>query len=208
MSEAKLDLCKLHKDEYVAPKKPQLVKTGPGKYLAVVGRGRPGDELFQAQIGSLYGVAYTMKFQSMAAGQDYKVATLEGLYWPDDPAACVFGQTLEALNWKLLIRTPDFITAKQLKEAVAALAEKGKAPQAGDVKLERLNEGLCVQMLHVGPYAAEKPTVDAMTAFMKEQGLAPNGPHHEIYLSDPRRVPEDRLKTILRIPVRKSPATV
>jgi len=204
MSEAKLDLCKLHKDEYVAPKKPQLVKTRPAKYLAIVGRGKPGDELFQSQIGSLYGVAYTLKFVGKAAGQDYKVATLEGLYWGDDPQSCLFGQALTALNWKLLIRTPDFITAKQLKEAVAALAEKGKAPHATDVKLEKLNEGLCVQMLHVGPYGAEKRTIDAMTDFMNQQGLVPNGPHHEIYLSDPRRVPEERLKTILRMPVRKA----
>jgi hypothetical protein len=204
MSEAKLDLCKLHKDEYVAPKKPQLVKTRPAKYLAIAGRGKPGDELFQSQIGSLYGVAYTLKMASKAAGQDYKVATLEGLYWPDDPAACVFGQALEALNWKLLIRTPDFITAKQLKEAIAALAEKGKALEAGEVKIEKLSEGLCVQMLHVGPYAAEKRTIDAMTALMQENRLVQAGPHHEIYLSDPRRVPEERLKTILRMPVRKA----
>jgi len=203
MSEAKLDLCKLHKDEYVAPKKPQLVKTRPAKYLAIAGRGKPGDELFQSQIGSLYGLAYTLKFVSKAAGQDYKVATLEGLYWPDDPGACLFDQALEALNWKLLIRTPDFITARQLKEAVAALAGKGKAPQTGEVKLEKLNEGLCVQMLHVGPYAGEKRTIDAMTALMQESGLVQAGPHHEIYLSDPRRVPEERLKTILRLPVRK-----
>ena len=204
MPEAKLDLCKLHAAEYVAPKKPELVKTRPAKYLAIAGRGKPGDELFQSQIGSLYGAAYTLKMASKAAGQDYKVATLEGLYWGDDPASCLFDQPLEAMNWKLLIRTPDFITQKQLKEATAALEKKGKAPQARDGKLEKLNEGLCVQMLHVGPYAAEGKTIALMMALAKENGLAPNGPHHEIYLSDPRRVPEERLKTILRMPVRKS----
>jgi len=204
MSEAKLDLCKLHKDEYVAPKKPQLVKTRPAKYLAIAGRGKPGSELFQSQIGSLYGVAYTLKMAQKAAGQDYKVATLEGLYWGDDPTSCLFDQALDAMNWKLLIRTPDFIAQKQLKEAIAALAKKGKAPEAGEVKIEKLSEGLCVQMLHVGPYAAEKRTIDAMTALMQESGLVQAGPHHEIYLSDPRRVPEERLKTILRMPVRKA----
>jgi hypothetical protein len=122
MSETKLDLCKVHKDEYVAPKKPQLVKTRPAKYLAIAGRGKPGDGLFQAQIGALYGVAYTLKFTQKAAGQDYKVATLEGLYWGDDPAACCFDQPPGAMNWKLLIRTPDFNTQKDLKQAIAALA--------------------------------------------------------------------------------------
>ena len=180
------------------------MKTRPAKYLAIAGRGKPGDELFQAQIGALYGVAYTLKFTKKAAGQDYKVATLEGLYWGDDPAACLFDKPPEAMNWKLLIRTPDFITQKDLKQALAALAEKGKAPQAGEVKLEKLNEGLCVQMLHVGPYDAEKRTVDAMAAMTEESGLVAAGPHHEIYLSDPRRVPEERLKTILRMPVRKA----
>ena len=204
MPEAKLDLCKVHAAEYVAPKRPELVKTRPAKYLTIAGRGKPGDELFQSQIGSLYGAAYTLKMASKAAGQDYKVATLEGLYWGDDPAACLLDQPLGAMNWKLLIRTPDFIAQKQLKEAVAALGKKGKAPQASDVKLEKLSEGLCVQMLHVGPYAAEKRTVDAMAAFAQESGLVPAGPHHEIYLSDPRRVPEERLKTILRMPVRKA----
>jgi hypothetical protein len=204
MAEPKLDLLKVHKDEYVAPKKPQLVKTRPAKYLAIAGRGKPGDELFQAQVGSLYGVAYTLKMSKKAAGQDYKVATLEGLYWGDDPKGCLFDQPLQAMNWKLLIRTPDFITQKDLKQTIAALAEKGKAPHAADVKLEKLSEGLCVQMLHVGPYAAETRTIDAMTAVAQESGLASAGPHHEIYLSDPRRVPAERLKTILRLPVRKA----
>jgi hypothetical protein len=72
------------------------------------------------------------------------------------------------------------------------------------VKLEKLNEGLCVQMLHVGPYAAEKRTIDAMAALAQESSLVPAGPHHEIYISDPHRVPEERLKTILRMPVRKA----
>jgi hypothetical protein len=204
MTGTKLDLCKVHKEEYVAPKKPLLVNTRPANYLTIAGRGKPGDETFVAQIQSLYGPAYTLKMTRKAAGQDYKVAMLEGLYWGDDPEGCLFNQPLEAMHWKLLIRTPDFITQKDLQQALAALAEKGKAPPTGELKLEKLGEGPCVQMLHVGPYAAEKKTFDLMAAWMRENAVVPAGPHHEIYLSDPRRVPEERLRTILRMPVRKA----
>jgi hypothetical protein len=97
---------------------------------------------------------------------------------------------------------PDFITARDLKGALAQLQARGKAPEAAQVKLETLREGRCVQMLHLGPYSDEPRTVAQMKAFAKAQGLALKGPHHEIYVSDPRRVAAEKLKTILRWPVK------
>jgi len=110
-------------------------------------------------------------------------------------------QPRDTWSWKLIIRVPDFIVAKDLKETVATLKEKGKPPEVANVKLETLDEGQCVQMLHVGPYSKEGETISQMLALAQEKRLSCRGCHHEIYLSDPRRVPPQRLRTILRLPV-------
>jgi hypothetical protein len=136
------------------------------------------------------------------AGQDYKVCHLEGLWLLGQASTNLRAQPRETWNWKLLIRVPEFIRAADVKAAIKALEEKGKAATA-EVRLEKINEGKCVQMLHVGPYASEKATVAEMISFAAQQGLVFHGLHHEIYLSDPRRVPPQRLRTILRYPVRQ-----
>ena len=203
----KLDLFREHTAEYAAPKKPAVVETQKAKFLAVGGRGAPGGELFQERVGALYGMAYTIKFASKQAGRDYKVCPLEGLWWgarkaPRKPHAFIDGPR-EQWNWKLLIRTPDFVTAGDVSAARSALSAKGKGAGTEDVDLQELSEGLCVQMLHLGPYEAEHETIATMMAFAEQEGLVPDGLHHEVYLSDPRRVPPERLRTILRQPVRK-----
>jgi hypothetical protein len=200
----KLDLYKMHRAEYAAPKKPTLVETKPAEYMVVEGQGAPGGEIFQAKIEALYGMAYTAKFQSKFAGRDYTVCKLEGIYGIGGQKATDFQKLPpEQWKWRLLIRVPDFISDEQLDEARKTLRERGKEGDFDDVHLETIDEGLCVQMLHVGPYEEEQRTVDAMKAFADEQGWKPHMWHHEIYLSDPRRVPQERLKTILRHPVRK-----
>ena len=103
-----------------------------------------------------------------------------------------------------MIRTPDFVSRDELKTAVSVLLEKGKEPEVSQVGFETLTEGQCVQVLHVGPYEKEGETIAQMKAFAGDQGLTFSGYHHEIYLSDPRRVPPERLKTILRIPEAKA----
>jgi hypothetical protein len=203
---AKLDLHKEHKAEYAAPRKPVLLKVGPAKYLAIEGRGSPEGESFSAGVGALYAVAFTIKMTRKFAGLgDYKVCALEGLWWTDrllrSPADL---PPREEWQWRLLIRVPGFITAADLRRAQASLVRKGKAPEAPSVRLETIREGLCVQALHVGPYAEEPATIRAMEDLMKEEGLSFRGPHHEIYLSDPRRVPPARLRTILRHPARRA----
>ena len=197
----KLDLYQLHKDEYAAPKKPVLLRTKPAQYLAISGQGAPGGERFTACIGALYGMAFTIKMTRKFAGQgDYAVCKLEGQwFFEGDPARI----PKEQWRWKLMIRTPDFITEADRKPALAALLKKGKSREVEDVKLETMDEGQCVQMLHVGPYEKEGETVALMRSFAESKGFILAGPHHEIYLSDPRRVPPERLKTILRLPVVK-----
>jgi len=200
----KLDLYKEHKGEYAAPKTPALVAVGPGTYLAIEGRGEPGGAEFTAKVGALYGTAFTIKMASKFAGRDYKVCHLEGLWWPPDGGGGIFDGPREQLCWRLLIRTPDFIRPPDLTVATRALLDKGKGAEVAEVSLEPLNEGLCVQMLHVGPYAAEPETIARMHQFAAAEGVSFAGVHHEIYLSDPRRVAPERLRTILRVPVRRS----
>lgn len=190
----KLDLYKLHAADYVTPKKAALVTIPPAQYLAVEGEGKPGGEESDRDIGALYAVAFTIKMASKRSGRDYGVNKLEGLWW---------GKRGASWNWKFLIRTPDFIGEKERRQALETLREKGKPPETAKVRLESLDEGLCVQMLHVGPYDKEAPTIAAMEELAAGKSLAFHGLHHEIYLSDPRRVAPECLRTILRHPVRE-----
>jgi hypothetical protein len=199
----KLDLYKVHAAEYVAPRRPTLVPTRPGRYLTIEGKGDPNGPVFGEKVGALYAMAFTIKMAKKRMGRDYKVAGLEGLWWGvGGTSRWMIDRPRGAWRWKLLIRVPDFVTAKCVTMTARMLRDKGKGKDVSTVKLEKIAEGRCVQMLHVGPYMAEGPTMDAMLAFAAAQGLTFTGRHHEIYLSDPRRVKPERLRTILRHPVK------
>ena len=150
----KIDLYKLHKAEYVTPKKPVLLQVDPASYLAIEGEGLPGDASFVTCVGALYNVAFTIKMARKFAGSDYAVSKLEGLWWDPGAGKPDRKQAL-SWHWKLLIRVPAFITRKELGSATAGLLEKGKDAAVGNVRLETLKEGKCVQVLHVGPYDHE-----------------------------------------------------
>ena len=199
----KIDLYKLHKTEYITPRKPVLLEIQPARYLCVSGTGRAGGEEFQKKVGALYGTAYTLKFESKFAGLDYAVCKLEGIYWADQAGACFADVPIDQWHWDLLIRTPDSVPASQLKAAKTKVVEKG-VPEAAEVTFKTIREGRCVQMLHVGPYDREPETVEKMRALASSEGCDFAGNHHEIYISDPRRVVPEKLRTILRIPVRKA----
>ena len=198
--QAKLDLCKKFQSEYIASKDPVFVMVGPARYLSITGHGAPGGEHFKSHISALYAVAFTLKMAEKFVGHDYKVCHLEGQWWAE---GCEDFRTHkpEEWEWRLLIRVPEFVTQTQVDAAIKSVVAKGKVGLANQVRLEELTEGRCVQMLHVGPYAEEKTTVDKMHQMVEGQGLHFRGPHHEIYLSDPNRVPKERLRTILRYPV-------
>jgi hypothetical protein len=198
----KFDLFKERKADYVSSRRPVLLEIPPARYLSISGHGEAGGREFQTEIGALYNVAFGVKMAAKAGGRDYAVSKMEGQWWGDDPDEVLMGQQRTIWNWKLLIRTPDFISEADLAEAAGKITEKRKSPEAAQVKLETIEEGRCVQMLHVGPYTAEAPTLQAMRDFVTAQGLVLHGLHHEIYLSDPRRTPPAKLRTILRHPVR------
>jgi hypothetical protein len=200
MAGSKLDLYALHKHEYVTPREPVLVTIKPARYLVIAGRGEPGGEAFLAAIGALYAVAFTVKMARKAAGRDYTVAKLEGLWWGKGTRDFQL-EPRTAWHWQLLIRVPDWIQAREVSQCAEGLVKKGRPREVLHVELLVLNEGAVVQMLHVGPYEDETRSLERMTAFAAAQGLSMHGKHHEIYLSDPRRVDARKLRTILRLPV-------
>jgi len=199
----KIDLRKERPDLWKASAKaPTMVDVPAMHFLMVDGEGEPNTSAaFQQAIEALYGLSYTLKFASkMGRGIDWKVMGIEGLWWADDPEAFRAGRKDE-WRWTLLIAQPDVVTAEAVEAARETLRQK-KNPAALDrVRLERFDEGLSAQMLHVGPYSEEGPTIERLHAFIRDQGYDLAGKHHEIYLSDPRRVAPEKLKTILRYPV-------
>lgn len=200
----KIDLFKQYKAEYKAISKPLLIDTTPAHYLAIEGQGLPGGPEFEDRVGALYGMAFTIKMTRKFDGQgDYVVCKLEGLWYAPDGGDNLCGVPQEKWCWTLMIRTPDCVRQADLDKAVAALLDKGKCESVREVKLTTLDEGRCVQMLHIGPYDRVGETIEKMQAFAEENGLAFTGKHHEIYLSDPRRVAPEKLKTLIRRPVRR-----
>ena len=196
----KIDLFKEHRDEYSLERDPHLVRIGAGKYLTVSGRGAPASKEFGEKLGSLYGCAYTIKFDyKKRLGRDFKVGVLEGLWWVPGRTFNAMRSPKETWRWKLLIRVPSFVSSTAIAKAIAVLKAKGRPTAA--VKLETLREGPSVQVLHVGPYADEPATLARMESFARERRLRFRGRHHEVYLSDPRRVAPARMRTLLRHPV-------
>ena len=188
--------------------RPQLVDVPDFKYLMIDGKGDPNAAPeFSEKIQALYGLAYTMKFmlkQAGAAAVEYVVPPLSGLWCADDISAFHAGRKDE-WRWTLMIMQPDAVTPELLDKAKAKLAaKKPELPAAAGARLEILHEGPAVQILHIGPYSAEGPVIVRLHDFMKENGYTFNGRHHEIYLGDPRRSQPEKLKTIIRQPVKKA----
>jgi hypothetical protein len=196
-----IDLKKDLKPLYTATRKPALIDIPALHCLMVDGTGDPGGQGFQEASGSLYSVAYTLKFTfKKERGIDYPVMALEGLWDAEDMSDYVTGKR-DAWQWTLFMVLPDVVTRKDVAAALATARRKAKFPRFPDVRLERFKEGRCAQVMHIGPYAAEAPTIEALHGYIAEQGLHLRGRHHEIYLGDPRRSAPDKLKTILRQPV-------
>jgi len=160
--------------------------------------------LFQENMMALYGAAYTLKFTTKLRKEnpvDYPVMALEGLWWTESGAFDV--DRPESWTWILMILQPDHITQEMFQEALRQLEKKRPNPALARLRLERFREGLCIQVMHVGPYATEPATMARMRSFALEQGYRYRGLHHEIYLGDPRRSAPEKLKTVLRQPVQK-----
>ncbi|MCA6115756.1 GyrI-like domain-containing protein [Bradyrhizobium sp. WSM 1738] len=175
------------------------------QFVKIDGKGDPNSEpSYKRAIERLYAVSYAIKFGAKAKlGKDYVVPPLEGLWWADDPDDFV-RRWKHRWQWTMMIMVPDFVDRTLYDAAVAKSRDKlGEPPES--LRLESLDEGRCLQTLHIGSYDDEGPVLARLhNEIMPAQGLTFAGPHHEIYLSDPRKVAPEKLKTILRQPVRRA----
>ena len=203
----KLDLRKELRHLYEPPAREVVAVEVPAmSFLMVDGRSDPNvSREYQEAVEVLYGLAYALKFASKKAGIDYPVMPLEGLWWVEGAGTVGFDMMAhrDAWQWTMMIMQPDHVTADQVEAAVAALGRKKGLPALAKVRFERFEEGLVAQVMHVGPYSAEKPTIDRVHAYIAAQGCVPSGKHHEIYLGDPRRGAPEKLRTVIRQPMRR-----
>ncbi len=201
----KIELRKQLKPFYTAKEKPELIDVPDINYLTYSGRGEPGGEAYSEGLNALYSSVYTLKFNSKKAGRDFTVMGLEGLWWWDDPRIVNLEDAppRDTWNWTSIIAVPDFITSEMLDNIKPNLVKKkGKAVER--VTLEIIHEGLCAQILHIGPYNDEPRSQRILHAFIAENNYKLRGRHHEIYFGDPRKTAPEKLKTILRHPIEKS----
>jgi hypothetical protein len=198
------DIKKERKDLYNPSSKAfSLVDAPPMQFLMIDGAGNPNDNpAYQTALEALYGVAYTLKFALKAQGGDFVVAPPEGLWWADNPEAFALGQK-ERWLWTMMIWMPETVTPTLLAQAVAQAERRKPSSAYAELRLESYHEGLAAQILYIGPYAEETETIVRLHAWAESQGCALAGKHHEIYLGDPRRTAPDKLKTIIRQPVRR-----
>ena len=201
----KFDIKKERRDLYAPAADFTLVEVPGQNFIAVDGRGNPNTTPdYAAALEALYSVAYTLKFTAKRTlGLDSVVGPLEGLWRAADPADFVRGNK-DTWEWTMMISQPEWITPALLTAAVAEGKEKKGLAAVAKVRWLHLEEGLSVQILHKGSYDDEAPVLDRLhNEFLPANGLEFNGDHHEIYLSDPRRTAPEKLKTVLRQPVRR-----
>jgi hypothetical protein len=184
----------------------RLVEVPPMRYLMVDGHGDPNTTpAYTEALEALYPVAYTLKFASKRLDRDYVVPPLEGLWWAQDMATFTVARDKSAWDWTLMLVTPPWLTPDDVAAARDAVAAKKPGVHTERVRTDVLDEGLCVQTLHVGSFDDEGAVLaDLHDRLIPENGLVPTGRHHEIYLSDPRRTAPEKLRTILRQPVARA----
>ena len=207
------DFKKEYKEFYLPKEKPEIVTVPQANYIAVRGTGNPNEEggSYQQAIGVLYAVAYTLKMSyktdyRIEGFYDYVVPPLEGFWWQDGINGVDYAQK-DAFNWISVIRLPDFITIENFRWAVET-AQKKKKIDCSSAEFLTIDEGLCVQIMHNGPFDDEPATVALMDEYIKQNGyvndFSDKRLHHEIYMSDARKVAPEKWKTVIRHPIRKA----
>jgi hypothetical protein len=202
---SKVDLSKELKTCYKAKKEPQLLEVPSGKFLAIDGKGYPGDPEgeYPDAMTALYGSAYTLKFSYKGLEKDFKVMPLEGLWWIKDGVFDMENPAPhEDWRWTSLIRVPDFVEQEEFDKVLPELVET-RGEKVREVRLIVFDEGLSAQIMHIGPYSEDTPTINKLHQWVDEQGYRLRDKHHEIYMSDPRRTAPEKLKTIIRHPVER-----
>jgi hypothetical protein len=197
----KVDLKKERKELYAPPRDPVLVDVPPMPFLAVDGAGDPNGPEFAAAVEALFAVSYRLKFTlKREADVDHVVMPLEGLWWADDPAAFA-GEDRGAWRWTAMIAQPESADHALIDRATEETEAKKDLPALPGLRFEVFEEGRSAQVMHLGPFSEEGPTIARLHVFIEDQGLAKSGKHHEIYLSDLRRTAPEKLKTVIRQPV-------
>jgi hypothetical protein len=199
----KVDFKKELKELYGCPKKNNLVEVPEMNYLMIDGKGDPNTSTdFSAAIEALFAVSYTTKFLSKKNGLDYVVMPLEGL-WYKDNMEDFLNSSKDDWQWTAMIMQPNHVTEEMIGEAIESVRKKKKIVALDKLRFEAYNEGVSAQILYVGPFADEHPTIVKLHEFAESNGYRIDGKHHEIYLSDFRKVDPSKLKTIIRQPVVK-----
>lgn len=186
---------------YRATTKPQLVQVPALRFLCLDGHGDPNtSQAYAAAVQALYSVSYAAKFAvKKAGGPESKVSPLEGLWWAADMSTFLTGDKSE-WDWTMMIRQPDAVTGDLVARLADEVAANKSMPVAKELRLISFEEGAAAQVLHVGPYDTEGPTIARLHEFIQSHGFTLDGRHHEIYLGDPRRSAPERLRTIIRQP--------
>lgn len=206
------DFKKEYKEFYMPKSKPEIVTVPKMNYIAVRGKGNPNDEggAYQQAIGILYAVAYTIKMSYKGTHRiegffEYVVPPLEGFWWQDGIDG-IDHSDKDSFNWISVIRLPDFVAEEDFRWAVEEASRK-KKPDCSAAEFYTVEEGLCVQIMHLGAYDDEPATVAVMNSYLNENGyendITAERLHHEIYLSDARKVAPEKRKTVIRHPIRK-----
>ena len=207
------DFKKEFKRFYKTSKNPEIIEIPKMNFIAVRGKGNPNekDGEYQKAVEMLYGVAYTLKMSYKTQYKiegffEYVVPPLEGLWWQENVENKNYLLNKELFNWISLIRVPDFIKKEDVEWAINCATEK-KKKDFSKVEFFSYNEGLCVQCMHIGSYNDEPKTIQRMNEFVQESGysidLTDKRHHHEIYLSDPRKADMNKMKTVIRQPIKK-----
>jgi hypothetical protein len=188
-------------------KQPVLVEVPEMGFVMVDGSGDPNTSpLFQDAMQTLYGISYTVKFMlKNQQTRDYVVFPLEGWWWAKNMRGFSLDRKDEWL-WTVMIRQPEWVNAEHIKDAILEIRKKKKdqAPQLlSEARFTHFHEGLCAQIMHIGPFEAEGPTIQRLHRFIRESGYTLRDKHHEIYMSDPRKTAQEKLKTVIRQPVGK-----
>ncbi len=200
----KLDYKKDLKELYGPSKKElSIVNVPPMNFIMLDGHGNPNTSPVYAEtLEALYSLAYTLKFALKPQGIEFSVAPLEGLWWMPDMNDFTVANK-DHWDWTMMIMQPDPVTQELFEIARAEVLRKKERPRVEKARLDTYAEGLSVQILYLGPYADEGPTIVSMHEYIRANGYATNDKHHEIYLGDPRRSAPEKLKTIIRQPIRK-----
>lgn len=202
---SKIDLKKELKGLYTASaKKPGFVEVPVMSFLMIDGKGDPNKvPEFGEAVQALYSVAYTLKFmlKKMAAGPDYTVMPLEGLWWVED-MTLFSPEDKDSWQWTVMIMQPEWVAEELYCQALKEVAAKKNPAALPKMRFQGYNEGLSAQLMHIGPYSEEGPTVEKLHDFIRTNGHELTGKHHEIYLSDPRKAAPEKWKTIVRQPMK------